>query len=247
MYREHADFQLPDLDSTIWRCLTLEKFTDLLETHEVFFSRADIPPYQREGAWSMPEIRYLLESRGVRESRFDEMIGMTERISDEACKSVALNCWCIGEQTRSHMWENYLDGNDGVAIATTVNDLINAFDRETVQPTYIGEVKYINYGIDRMNAKTSLAPFVFKGSEFESERELRAVTTALTPNPDLELNGSEPDFYPGSTINGNGIRVPVHLDKLIKQIQVAPSAGKRCVELVRAYSLEFLGIRVQVA
>ncbi len=245
MYRTHPDFQLPDRNSTIWRCLTLDKFTDLLESQEVFFSRADVPRYQREGVWSLAEVRCLVESRGAREPQFGEIFRIMDRIADEACKSVALNCWCIGEHVWAHMWENYLDGNEGVAIATTVNDLIDAFDPETVQPVYIGEVKYIDYVIDRMNAKTSLAPFVFKGREFGSESELRAVTTPQIPNPDLKLNVSEPDYYPGSTINGNGIRIPVHLDKLIKQIRIAPFASDQCVELVNAYSSEFLGTSVR--
>lgn len=234
VYRKHPDFQLPDRDSTIWRCMTIDEFADLLESRELFFARADVLRDQREGVWSLAEVDYLLQSRAARESEYGEILEITERISDEACKSVALSCWCIGEHVPSHMWQDYLDGKDGVAIATTVEEFMAAFDRETVQPVYIGEVKYIDDDNDRMNASTSLAPFVFKGREFEGERELRAVTTRQLISPDLKLNVHEPDdFYPGATIDGDGIRISVHLDKLLKQIRIAPSASNQCVELVR--------------
>ena len=51
-----------------------------------------------------------------------------------------------------------------MAIATTVSDLIDAFDRETVQPVYIGEVKYIDYDNDLMHASTNLAAVPVQGS-----------------------------------------------------------------------------------
>ena len=101
MYRMHPDFELPERDSIIWRDLTLDKFTDLLESQEVFFARADVLQDQREGVWSVAEMHDLLESRGACESQFGEIIGMTERISAEVCKTVALNCWCIGEDVHA--------------------------------------------------------------------------------------------------------------------------------------------------
>ncbi len=269
MYRMHPDFELPERDSIIWRYLTLDKFTDLLESQEVFFARADVLQDQREGVWSVAEMHDLLESRGARESQFGDLIGMTERISAEVCKTVALNCWCIGEDVHVHMWQNrlepisesvsatespgrgmhslglwkrYLEGSDGVAIVTTVSDLMDAFDRETVQPVYIGEVKYIDYDNDLMHARTNLAPFLFKDRQFEDERELRAVTTRQIGSLDLNSNVAGPGYYPGAAIEGGGIRIPVHLDKLIKHIQIAPFASHQCVELVRRYCSEFLGI-----
>ena len=234
MYTEHADFELFDRNAVIWRYLTLSKFTDLLQSQEVFFARANILRDKSEGVWSWPEVHHFLKSRGAHTSQAANIITTTEQISLHHSKSVAVNCWCLGEHERSHMWDNYVDGDDGVAIATTVQDLTSAFDRESDQSIHIGEVKYIDYQKERMYAHSSLAPFVFKSREFEGERELRAVTTPMIVNPDLKLNVPEADIYPGATIDGKGIRVPVHLDRLIKTIRVAPFASKQCEELVDA-------------
>ena len=91
-----------------------------------------------------------------------------------------------------------------------------------------------------MQART-LPPFLFKDRQFEGERELRAVTTRQIGSLDLNSNVAGPGYYPGAAIEGAGIRIPVHLDKLIKHIQIPPFASHQCVELVRGYCSEFLG------
>jgi len=242
MYVEHPDFQLRDRGLKISRYFSLHKFTDLLQSKQAYFARADQFRDQSEGVWSKAEVEYKLASCATRQ-RY-EVTAATERISEQSLKSVAINCWCIGDHEWAHMWGNFIDGTDGIAISTTVQDLIDAFDGETIQPLYVGEVTYIDYETDRMGAHSGLAPFVFKSKEFAAEREIRAVTTSFIPNHDHRVNTSEPAYFPGAIIDGKGIRVSVHLNKLIKCIRIAPFASSKCVELVHALVSYYLPERL---
>jgi len=79
MYVEHPDFQLRDRGLKISRYFSLHKFTDLLQSKQAYFARADQFRDQSEGVWSKAEVEYKLASCATRQ-RY-EVTAATERIS----------------------------------------------------------------------------------------------------------------------------------------------------------------------
>jgi hypothetical protein len=88
-----------------------------------------------------------------------------QREAEERVSS-CVNCWYIGAPESQTMWESY-GGGEGVAIRSSFGRLKGSFN-VTPLAVYIGRITY--------EATSSGVWVLSKGTTFEHERELRAVT-----------------------------------------------------------------------
>jgi hypothetical protein len=99
-------------------------------------------------------------------------------------------CWFHSHQESAAMWSVY--GNQGVAIQSTVGKISTVFDK-TKRDFIFGRMTYVDYrsNVSEFNPEQQsdyrllLRPFFLKRKEYESEKEVRFVTSG----PDLAERG----------------------------------------------------------
>ncbi len=199
MYKKHIDFKTPSRDTVIWRYLTLPKFLSLLNCEQLYFSRYD---------------KFFDAQEGVLtdlDKKFCDSI--TPRLSHKiGC--VYINCWVISDVELYLMWLAYSSIDEGVAIKTTVGNLIDSLDSKDERDIFISNVDYIDYQNQYTFDKSKgfvvlLAPFFCKGKYFQQENELRLV------HIDFDLSCEDSVF---------GKLFSVSLETLIDEIWISPKA-----------------------
>ena len=116
-------------DQKIWRYLDLLKFIDLLETQELFFSRADKLGDDFEGtytkkAWEQREkIFKIWEDNGGKDGEIQKFREMYERGTIYTIQNFFVNCWHMNDFESAAMWRLYLKSNEGIAIQSTFRRL----------------------------------------------------------------------------------------------------------------------------
>jgi hypothetical protein len=197
------------------------KFVSLIDSQRLFFSRADLLGDPFEG--SLPRMNFMarqqLIERFLHEDKklyANSYAGMS-RLYREWLKISAINCWHMNEHESAAMWKLYLKSNEGIAVQSTYQSLRESIiDEERV---FLGVVKYIDYERETIDAQNVFSAYVHKRKSFEHEREVRAVVV-------------KPEKEDGTI--GQGLKINVDLNRLIKQIYVAPSAPSWFAELVSA-------------
>lgn len=110
-----------------------------------------------------------------------------EALSSKIAERRAAWCWFQSETESSAMWQIY--GNRGVAVYSTVGRLKSALP--TGLKYLIGVITYIDRQSGRSRSIENLCacakellrnPYFLKASEFESEREVRVVTSCNDPH-----------------------------------------------------------------
>lgn len=225
--RCHPCFKEPaNTNIKIWRYVNFAKFTDLIQSKTLFFTRADFLRGQDklEGSYHTKysqQLNALLlkgeitlpDDFGIPPETFVRMQQASEHYNEETLiKQTFINCWHMADFENYAMWKIYSD-NFGVAIETTYRSLSESFSDSKwsfyneKHKIYAGKILYIdrnNYMIPRGNAYW---PFMHKIREFSYEQELRCV-----------INGGY------DNMGVAGIRVYMNLDKLIHKIHISPFA-----------------------
>ncbi|WP_427127944.1 hypothetical protein ACQCPQ_30835 (plasmid) [Priestia megaterium] len=198
-----------DLNTIIWRYMDFTKFINLLEENKLYFTRADKFKDPYEGVPSFFNQRTSTEHEITIQSRL--------RLYERAKSRTIISCWHKNNYESAAMWDLYLRTNEGIAIQTTVNRLMECFNdaEETIQ---ISKVNYIDFENDWMPEHNVIFPTIHKRISFAHEREIRAFHIS-----DLM---AEPKYNHGGYINTN-------LDTLIEKIYVAPDAPAHFVKLVK--------------
>ena len=222
MYEEHPDLEKPDDGSTLWRYMDFTKFVSLLDRHALFFARADKLGDPFEGAYTMvnmhPEVQKLLMSDVNEQSR----AGLFQYI--RAMRTTTLvNCWHESEFESDAMWKIFVGGKNGVALKTTFSSLSKSF--RCTEPILIGRVSYKDYETDLISLQNVLFPFFHKRNSFSHEREVRALTTDLSP-------GATENYRVGGYFE-------VDLTTLIQEIRIAPDVDEWFVELIHSVAKQY--------
>ena len=229
MYEAHPVFVQPENENVkIWRYMDFTKLVSLIDSRELFFTRADRFDDPFEGSWPRINVtaRQIIPSEvpeGQQENFARSMASLGEMNANWPQYS-AINCWHMNEHESAAMWRLYLKSNEGIAVQSTYSRFREAITDE--EKVYIGVVKYIDYETEWIDAGNLLGPFVYKRKSFEHEREVRAVITKW-PTSDEGMDFSK------ETI-GEGIKIKVDIDRLIENIYVAPSSPSWFHDIVRA-------------
>ncbi len=127
----------------------------------------------------------------------------------------------MNEYESAAMWKLYVKSNEGIAIQSTYQRLIDSF-KKTKTSVFVGTVKYLDYDKDKIDFRNVFNAFLNKRKSFEHERELRAIIT------DFELNKFERmDFRNG------GCKRKISIRTLIQNIYVSPDSQRWFTELVQ--------------
>ena len=213
MYKTHKDFTTPNRMTIIWRYMSLSKFLSLINNEELYFARHDKFFDAQEGILSDPD-----------KSFFDSKVpGISSRMKCENFGCTYINCWIMSDTEQYLMWTAYSSIDEGIAIKTTVGNLIDSLDPNDKRSIYISDVNYIDYKSQYTFDKTGgfanlLAPFFCKGKYFEQEKELRLIYNNYEID---ERNKIE------------GVQFKVSLDTLIDEIWIAPVARTWFEEIVK--------------
>lgn len=102
MVKKLNGIKRPKDADTLWRYMSFEKFTNIIATESLFFSRADKYDDKFEGYIPESVMRYY-ESAGI-------------RIDPDQRQHIMCNCWHHGEEESMAMWDKYHLRNSGIAI-----------------------------------------------------------------------------------------------------------------------------------
>ncbi len=250
-------------DKKIWRYMALDKFIDLLNTKQLFFtsigSYASTDPFEgltprvmleamrdlhamtqskmRENAYRIqdhffnmqPGIPRDIENEKRREfdvisNDIDKMHLSFEKIFFRILKSTVVNCWHQNESESEAMWRLYSENNKGIAIQTSVGNLIDSINDERI---YFSEVKYIDFHDKKLTKKDCMVNGEFgpllKREAFRHEQEARLY---LQPQVDY-VNVSDENFKCPPE------RVDVDTKKLISKVYISPYATEPYLSSVR--------------
>ena len=151
----------------IWKYYKLSRFLDLLDQQKLFFTRVD--KFSDFNEFPVTERDAKLFNMSL-----DECKSEFERIKRQAF----VNCWRIYVNESFGMWSAYSDIETGIAIKTTVRNLIAACsEKENDRDITIGKVHYIDDQSDggqMLGMPLNTCYIIFsKIKPYEYENELR--------------------------------------------------------------------------
>ena len=146
----------------------------------------------------------------------------------QGTRLVSVNCWHMGEFESEAMWRLYARERDGIAIKTVFAGFKDAFVGD--QSVFASMVQYRDYRTAPIPYGNVFLPLLHKRMSFQHEREVRALCLRMKDGPDESAG-----FY-----------CEVELEKLVREIVVAPFAEDWFVDLVRSLAdRHALGDRVR--
>jgi hypothetical protein len=221
---EHPCFPQPDNPKErIWRYLDLAKLIWQLENSQLYLSRLDMLNDPHEG--SIPSLLASIrdeEFRRISDGKLDVQFPL---INQQLRKSMYVSCWRLGNYESEAMWRLYCPGNDGVAIQTTYELLLESISHDP--GLYIGCVNYIDYQTGYFPLNNAYYPVMHKRISFSHEREVRIVKSVMK-------NTAKPDVP--SQI---GISVDWDLDKFTENLYVNPYSPEYYFDTVKAVLARF--------
>lgn len=196
MYKEHRDLEVVPRQTVIWQYMSLSKFICLLREKELYFNRIDNFKDSKECTLT------AIDKKIFRYSKDAEQYWEKER------KRHFINCWLESKYELALMWDTY--GKEGVAIKTTVGNLIDSLANDTEHYQYLAKVKYIDeqFGSsqDAYTPINVLKIPLSKRKYYEQEKEIRLL------------------YSRENVDDQKGISFPVDLQCLINEVRVYPNA-----------------------
>jgi hypothetical protein len=229
---DHPSLISPKKEEIAYRYLDLDKFERLLKDRALFFCRADkfSDPFEASSPRVESIYRFLenkrLDKEAGRNSTDEELYKKAKdlgQLHKKYKRSFIVNCWHINKGESDAMWRLYLKTNEGVAIQSTVQKIVDAYtsNPETI---YISRVRYIDYENDTYYHRTEypqnnynlFTPIVHKRNAFSHESELRLFQ---------QIEGAVNDeTYWDRTSNYMGRSITCNIDQLIDKIILPPTA-----------------------
>lgn len=229
MYEANPAFIQPDNEHVkVWRYMDFTKFVSLLDSHQLYFTRADKFHDRFEGSFPKINVDARQHIPDDLPSELHEvwikLMTDTGETNQKWPRFHAINCWHMNEHESAAMWKLYLKSDEGIAIQSTYLKLRECFiDTERI---LLGVVKYIDYDTEWIDNNNILTPFMYKRKSFEHEREVRALVMKWPISENgLNLNHKTID---------HGLKIRVDIEKLVEKIYIAPSTSEWFTDLVRA-------------
>jgi hypothetical protein len=202
MYKTHPVFEQPEENAKIWRYMDFVKFLWMIDHQCLYFTNVNKfkieDPF--EGSCIPSE---LLKNAPVDVAKYfvNQM--------NTCGPPITVNCWHLNDCESAAMWKLYTGENKGIAIQSTFNRMVKAFEKFP-DSVHIGKIRYINYQKETFkgNAPDKFEPILTKRKSFEHERELRAVI--------WETSRDTPRTNDGSVLAN------VNLKELIENIYIFP-------------------------
>jgi len=213
MYKEHKSFVLPVENINIWRYTNIAKFLYLIASDSLYFSRADLLQDPYEGSLGKIGKEYWLDSFAniPKDKRGSGYSAITKAHKKER-SFIFINSWHLNKGESQAMWKLYAGIQDGIAIVTTIDRLKKCFNPYK-NDVYIGKINYIDYKNLVPDPWNMLNAFLCKKTDFEHERELRAV---------IRWSSGKHMFNTKKREIPLGLNIPISTEILIEKIVLAP-------------------------
>lgn len=257
---------IPPIDAQLWRYMNFAKFVSMLETRQLFFTRADKLDDPFEGAWSEPTLRQLdsLILHGDDKGHTDPATGDRYLSEKEAARSwkqiigghsqverrfTLLNCWREGEHESEAMWNQTPPHGEKyeLAIKSDFKSFVHSFPGRSRVPDIVARVQYIPYQTKEMPLSLA-APYFHKRIEFQDEREVRAIMSATPYVPDPAHPDRDdvraPDY--SRDVCDVGLGYEINPADLIHEVVISPYAQSWLSELV-ARVIDRYGLQIPVS
>ena len=217
-----------DSNATIWRLISLKRFTDLISSSALYFRRAD--KFDDDEEEGLPPEDYLPYA-GLNPLDIHDAIQLNNFRGTLAQDREAffINCWCISAEPTTRMWKKY--AKDGIAIGSNYNLLKCALSScESKLGAFLGMVRY---GSKHLTGWNVLRFISNKREKFAYEQEVRAMLWI----PD-EFAGNNRHFDENNMPHDRPLteppsdRVPlgweriVDLRSLVIEVEVSPWASE---------------------
>jgi len=230
-----------DPNTIIFRYMDLDKFESLLKDKSLFFCRSDKFSDPFEGSQLVKEAEYRPEEskrlasfsgRTISQQEAQKSSNDLAEFHKKCKKSFIVNCWHINNGESDAMWRLYLKTNEGVAIQSTVKDLIESF-KENEDQIMLSKVRYLDYQKDiyyhpkdyPINGYNAISPIIHKRLAFSHESELRVFRQINDAIHDIHYWDNQP--------NKKGKFISVNLNKLIKNIILPPTSDEGVKKVVQ--------------
>ncbi len=226
------EYDVPRRNMPLWRYQDFPKFVSLLDSGELFFTRADKFEDVFEGArgfnfqkaaiydklkpsLTLTAISQLRDAGNESptgddiENKLKEDFNALLEAQENKRREYFVSCWHANERESEAMWKLYITAKkQGIAIQTTMERLCYSIGKSGFE---VGSVKYISYEVP---LESDAEPIWYKRTAFSHENEVRAIFREV-----------------GTSFEGMPVRMD--LDMLIERIYISPSAPKWFAELVK--------------
>lgn len=215
----------PNHDARLWRYMDLQRFISILDRKELYFPSAatlsKCDPFEGEPAL---EKIYAASQKGQDEMRW-------LRLNADLFKHLNFfNCWHMNDGESDAMWKLYSNGNDGVAIQSTVTRIKSCFDQSESE-VYMGMVNYDGRHTLELSDRTDvvITDYMLKRPAFKHEQEVRLGTYRSDVNDTYfergtlkhqGLNISVDDILLNPKTEG--VNVGVDVEILIEKLFISP-------------------------
>lgn len=201
----YPTFPLPqNKNQKLWRYMDLSKFLALLQTRELWFSRADKLGDPLEGSVTRAQRKAEDINRDARKT--------LSRFRKNNLKNFFVSCWHANDQESAAMWRLYSQSSESICIQTTLEKLTTLLPDEIL----VGNVSYLDYDTDEFPSLNLLGPIMHKRKSFAHEQEFRLVAWTLA-----ELEGSDAIR---KRANSSGLGIPLPPEEYIERIYINPIA-----------------------
>jgi hypothetical protein len=240
-----------DPDVVIWRYLPFSRFTQLVQFRALWFSRLAAFVDLEEGLTPAIPRAELQAQHRLMEDWFpdEERKRQIRRAHDDneryGREMIVATCWYVEEHESERMWVLYGKDHEAVAIKSTVRELAGSLTQSLKAKLWIGKVRYVDMakheGMDVYQASQAFQRAFLKGMAYSRENELRIATMNLVApgclNPDGSPQTDKQRAGHTDTTDGPGICVMANLQRMIKEVRIAPgetnSHRERVERLVR--------------
>ena len=193
--------------------MDITKFLSLVMNETLYFTRSDKLGDPFEGSYTMQ----ALIARDDGEQKYFKWYKKLR-------SKMLINCWHINEYESEAMWKLYLKSNEGIAIQSTYNRLIQSLERDSNYHSQVGMVNYLDYDKDTFKPGYTCNAFLSKRKCFDYESELRVITDLSTWNPGTNSHTESVE---------HGKHIPIHLNLLIEKVYVAPYCDNWIFDLIQ--------------
>lgn len=173
-----------------------------------------------EGSFSRATIAARAENFGRNPVHDVAAMMEAQRITfSEHRKRTFLSCWHMNDLESAAMWATYLSSGQGIAITTDFGTLLGCL-KTYLGFVELGMVEYKDFSRDPvpMADLNGYFPYFYKRASFAHEREFRVV---LWDGLGTFLNQDEVRH----TLDGQGIKLPLILNDLVREVRIVPGAA----------------------
>jgi hypothetical protein len=133
-YQAHPSCDTPADSTVVWRYMDVLKFTSMLESGCLWFTRGDLLDDPREGQFTGAERNHL--------ETFGDDAGWVVNLFNETRRQSFVNCWYGSDEESMAMWKLYGKGYGSVAVRSSVSAVKAALSSAT-QSVMVGQIKYL--------------------------------------------------------------------------------------------------------